>query len=215
MFDITSLCYVVLLIIIILILTYKWSNSPLRNTIKYKLPDDTNQYFVQEQYKDKEEAARMMSVINQNIMKLLKALKTKRETGQYDDNPYVKGVVERVLRNWNPEVLYESPPTLSTTSYTIAKGEKTVFCLRDKEKQSLHQLDDMLYVALHELSHMGDLKWGHNYTFWEVFKFILTEAKSAGIYEPIDYSQEPITYCGLRVNYNPYFDITVKDINQG
>jgi len=213
MLNLSDLCYIVIFIVILLLLTYKWSNNTLQNTISYTLNDDVNHYFVQEKYEDKDKAAKMMSVINKNIIKLLKYMKQKRETGYYDSSPYVKGVVSRLLTNWNPEVLFESPPNEDgTTSYTIAKGEKTVFCLRNKTNHSLHELDDMMYVALHELSHMGDLKWGHNKSFWEIFKFVLTEAKEAGVYEPINYSYEPIVYCGLNVNYNPYYDDSVTNI---
>src|SRR5690606_36709031 len=102
-----------------------------------------NHYYVQENYNDKKKAAKMMSMINQQVMKVLKHLKEKVETGQYDNNSYVKGVVQRMLQNWNPESLYESPPDAPGTSYTVAKGQKTVFCLRSKNTETLHELDDM------------------------------------------------------------------------
>lgn len=211
--TIEKLFFLAFIVTIILILSYKWSQCPLRNTKEFKVNEDPIKYYVQDNFKDADKAAKMMSLINTNILKLLKHLKQKKETGQFDDNPYVKGVVNRILTNWNPEVLFESPPSVEgTTSYTIAKGEKTVFCLRDKVNERLHQLDDMLFVALHELSHMGDLKWGHNKSFWEIFKFVLIQAKESGIYEPIDYVKNPVVYCGLTVNYNPYFDDSVKNI---
>jgi len=173
---------------------------------------DGNRYFIQEKYSDKKEAADLMMQINENVMKVIKYLKRKRDFNEYDENPYVKGVVNRILQNWNPERLYENPPAHDGTSFTIAKGEKTYFCLRTIDTHQLHQFDDLLFVALHELSHMGDLKWGHNKTFWEVFKFVLQEAEKAGVYTPYDYGQNPINYCGLDVNYNPYFDSGVIDI---
>ena len=34
---------------------------------------------------------------------------------------------------------------------------------------------------------------------------VLREAKSFGNYEPVNYSHEPINYCGIKVTNNPYF----------
>lgn len=207
----SNILYMAFVITAILVLSYKWYNSPLRNTQRIQV-DDGNVYFVQEDYPDKKKAAKMMSLLNNKVMDVLKFLKQRNESGQYNDSPYLKGVVERMLKNWNPERLYESPPDAPGTSYTIAKGQKTVFCLRSKNDEKLHELDDMLFVVLHELSHMGDLNWGHKQSFWEVFKFVLNEAKEGGFYEPVNYRESPIKYCGLSVNYNPYFDPSISKL---
>ena len=198
-------------IVCILVFLYKLCNSPLYNVERIRI-DDGNYYNVQEDYVDKEKAARMMSLISDRVAKVLKYMKTKRAEGEYSHSKYLDGVVHRLLTRWNPEELYESPPSAPGTSYTVAKGEKTVFCLRDDKKENLHELDDILFVALHELSHMGDLNWNHKRSFWEIFKFVLHEAKEAKIYEPIDYVSEPVNYCGLHVNYNPFFDANIKEI---
>jgi hypothetical protein len=48
---------------------------------------------------------------------------------------------------------------------------------------------------------------GHKQEFWENFKFLLQNAKEAGIYEPIDYKKNPTQYCSMPINDNPYFDL--------
>lgn len=208
--DHTIVLYITFLVLFIIILAYKWYTSPLRKTQRMRIPQDDNIYYVQDAYKDKEEAAAMMSMLNKKILDVLLYMKKKKESGLYNYSPYLEGVVGRVLNNWNPERLYESPPTAPGTSYTVAKGQKTVFCLRSKTNASIHSIDDMLFVGLHELSHMGDLNWGHKESFWEVFKFILHEAQEAGVYTPKNYGATPIVYCGLNINYSPLYDPNVK-----
>lgn len=206
-----TVIFIIFVIFIIMLFTYKWYSSPLRHVTEYKVDNDTNVYYIQEKYQDKDKAAKMMSIINNRVLKVLKYMKKKLESGEYESER-ARGIVSRMLKNWNPEMLYESPPSAEGTSYTIGKGQKTVFCLRNKHNESLHEMDDMLYVVLHELSHMGDLNWGHKESFWETFKFVLQEAKESNIYEPINYQLEPIKYCGLDVNYNPYFDEKIKPV---
>jgi hypothetical protein len=69
-----------------------------------------------------------------------------------------------------------------------------------------------MFVVIHELAHIANERWGHSSEsqFWEIFKFLLHEAKLCGMHTPVDYSKYPVMYCGLNVNYNPYFDDNVK-----
>jgi hypothetical protein len=48
---------------------------------------------------------------------------------------------------------------------------------------------------------------GHKQEFWQNFKFLLENAKQAGIYDPIDYKKNPQEYCGMTINDNPYYDL--------
>ena len=64
----------------------------------------------------------------------------------------------------------------------------------------------LMFVVLHELTHMMNNKWDHHLDFWLLFKFLLTNAADIGIYSPVNYKIYPINYCGLDLYYNPYFD---------
>ena len=48
---------------------------------------------------------------------------------------------------------------------------------------------------------------GHKSEFWQNFKFLLENAKEAGIHKPVDYKNEPREYCGMKIHDNPYYDI--------
>ena len=117
--------------------------------------------------------------------------------------------VQRLVNGYNPKKIYETLPTSEFTAYSENKGEKLAFCL-DTEKNSKGRLIDMntlMYVALHEVSHIATKSIGHNDEFWNNFKFVITEAKEINIYNPIDYKKEPARYCGMNISDNPYYDV--------
>ena len=116
--------------------------------------------------------------------------------------------VKRLVKGYNPKKIYETLPTSEYTAYSENKGEKLAFCL-DTEKNSQGRLIDintLMYVALHELSHIASKSIGHTDEFWENFKFLITEAKEIGVYNPVDYKKEPARYCGMNITDNPYYD---------
>jgi len=120
-------------------------------------------------------------------------------------------IATRIVEKYNPEVLYENDPALGDgTAYTINKGQKLMLCLRNKHNPDEIISEDLIvFVILHELAHMGNENWGHELEFWQIFKIVLIEAIEAGIYTPVDYKSRPQDYCGLMVDYNPYYDNTI------
>ena len=117
--------------------------------------------------------------------------------------------VQRLKKGFNPKQIMETLPTSEYTAYSENKGEKLAFCLNIDKKDNNHLIDEntLLFVALHELSHIATKSIGHKSEFWENFKFVLQEAKAAGIYNPIDYKKKPQEYCGMKIRDNPYYDI--------
>ena len=94
------------------------------------------------------------------------------------------------------------------TAYSENKGEKIAFCLnKKKEGGKLIDLDTLTFVAIHELAHVMTKEEGHKLVFWQNFKFLLENAKEAGIYHPVNYKQNPTEYCGMQITDNPYYDL--------
>ena len=94
------------------------------------------------------------------------------------------------------------------TAYSENKGEKIAFCLnKTKHSSTLIDLNTLTFVALHELSHVMTVSVGHKQEFWQNFKFILENAKKAGLYTPVDYKKKPENYCGMTITDNPYYDM--------
>ena len=118
--------------------------------------------------------------------------------------------VKRLVQNFNPQKVMETLPTSSYTAYSENKGQKIAFCLNVKKEGNKENLIDehtLTFVAIHEISHVMTKSIGHRSEFWENFKFLLENAKEAGIHEPIDYSNSPQEYCSMQITDNPYFQI--------
>jgi hypothetical protein len=116
--------------------------------------------------------------------------------------------VQRMVQKFNPTKISETLPTSEYTAYSENKGEKLAFCLNTtKEGNKLIDINTLTFVALHELSHVMTESIGHKQDFWQNFKYLLENAKAAGIYNPIDYKKDPKEYCGMKINDNPYYDL--------
>ena len=79
--------------------------------------------------------------------------------------------------------------------------------IQKKNSGKLIDLNTLTFVALHELSHVATESIGHTPEFWKNFKFILEQAKTIGVYKPIDYKKNPATYCGMEITDNPLYDV--------
>ncbi len=116
--------------------------------------------------------------------------------------------VQRIVRNFRPNQIKEILPTSEYTAYSENKGEKIAFCLSKVDKKDVNNLIDentLMFVALHEMSHLASKSIGHNDEFWSNFKFLLKESHAIQIYTPVDYKQHSQDYCGMTIKDNPYF----------
>jgi hypothetical protein len=124
---------------------------------------------------------------------------------------YIQERVSQLISKYDNDKIYEISPLnkAGATSYTENKT-KLILCLREKHKtdgdHQLHDINILMFVVLHELAHMMNNSWGHPQQFWVLFKFMLLNAVEAGIYKPKNYRHNNITYCGLKITYNPLFD---------
>ena len=93
--------------------------------------------------------------------------------------------------------IYENPPSSDYTSYSVNKGEELAFCLRSKKNGNHHTLNLLMYVAIHEMAHIGCREIGHTDLFKEIFAFYTKEAIKIGVYRYEDYDSNPVEYCGM------------------
>jgi hypothetical protein len=116
--------------------------------------------------------------------------------------------IQRLVQKFNPTKISETLPTSEFTAYSENKGEKIAFCLnKQKDGTQLIDLNTLTFVAIHELAHIMTSSEGHKQEFWKNFKFLLENAKAAGIYDPVDYKKNPESYCGMEITDNPYYDL--------
>lgn len=160
--------------------------------------EDGNRYCVREREK-LELAANLLAQVTQKMKNMVAYMQEKQA-----NDPRTKRLVE----GFNPKKISETLPTSELTAYSENKGEKLAFCLNTtKEGNKLIDLNTLTFVALHELSHIMTISVGHNQEFWQNFKYLLQNAKEAGIYDPVDYKKNPQQYCGMSINDNPYYDL--------
>jgi len=158
---------------------------------------DGKKYCVRERNK-LELAADRLAVVNVSMNKLVEhCYKT------YPDRENVK----RLKKGYNPQKIMETLPTSEFTAYSQNKGEKMAFCLnKEKNGDQLIDPNTLMFVAIHELSHIATKSIGHKDEFWSNFKFLLGEAAKINIYVQTDYKKKPARYCGMNITDNPYYD---------
>tara|TARA_Y100000389_G_C17453796_1_gene516653 strand:+ start:756 stop:1346 length:591 start_codon:yes stop_codon:yes gene_type:complete len=194
----SNILNVILVIFIILIAIKIYTNSDSFNLRCIISNVNGNKYCVRDRAK-LELAADKLAEINNRLNVLVKHLK---ETYPNKEN------VKRLVNGYNPQKIYETLPTSEYTAYSENKGEKLAFCLdTEKEGGRLIDINTLMYVALHEISHIASKSIGHNDEFWNNFKFFISEAKKKNLYVPVDYSKEPARYCGTNITDSPYYDL--------
>ena len=187
----------VLLGVIILVCIRAVRNSDYMNLKCIISHVDGKTYCVRDRSKLNQAADRLANV-NETLIKLVKHCET-----TYPD----RSNVQRLVAGFNPRKIMETLPTSEFTAYSQNKGEKIAFCLNtEKDNDTLIDPNTLLFVAIHELSHIATKSIGHQDDFWSNFKFLLTEAERIKIYVPINYKKKPARYCGTNITDNPYFD---------
>lgn len=159
---------------------------------------DGNKYCVRER-KNMKKASNLLAKITEKMSKLVNYLSEKYPS---------KESVVFLVKNYNPLKIKEILPTSEYTAYSENKGEKIAFCLGSDKKDTENLIDEntLMFVALHELSHLATKSVGHDQTFWANFKFILEESEKIGIYKPVNYKNTKTSYCGTVIKDNPYYD---------
>lgn len=189
----TNLIYCIIFAVIIASCVLQYENFTNEVTL-VKSSIDGNHYLVRN-VPDKQEAANLLSRLKNKCMELTHHMK---------NNHGHKSCVKRLIKNYNPDNISEGAKNNKYTSYSVNKGEKIVFCLRSRDKEEkLADLNILLFVAIHELSHVMSKSIGHTEEFWTNFKFLLEEAIAIGVYKHHDFRRNPVKYCGTDITDSP------------
>ena len=141
---------------------------------------------------DAQEAANLIAQIREKLVLLVQHL---IKSFPNEDR------TEQLKTNFKPDNIKEGIDDPNYTSYSINKGEQIVLCLRTNNK--LMDLNTMMFVVLHELSHICTKSVGHTPEFWENFKWILEEAINTGIYKKQEFKLNNVEYCGITITNSP------------
>lgn len=121
------------------------------------------------------------------------------------ENPESTYSLQR-LKHWDNTFVFENIKESwknDSTSYSINKGEELVFCIRDKINNSIHDINTLMFVAIHELAHIITDELQHTDKFWKNMKSLLKRAEIMGLYHNVDYNMNPVEYCGMTINSSP------------
>jgi hypothetical protein len=112
--------------------------------------------------------------------------------------------VTRLNNNFKCHEVIEGDGDYGYTSYTTNKGEEVVLCLRSARDKTLHSQNLLIFVALHEMSHIMSESYGHNKEFKDNFTWLIEEAEARGIYQHQNFNDNPESYCGIMVTATPH-----------
>jgi hypothetical protein len=194
--QILGYLFIILIIILCLRIYYESDSFQLKCIISGV---DGNKYCVRDRNKVKP-AANLLATVTTKCTDLVDYVNEK-----YPNDPKV----QRLVKGFNPKKISETLPNSELTAYSENKGEKIAFCLNKKKEDdnNLIDINTLTFVAIHELSHIMTVSIGHKQEFWQNFKFLLENAKSANIYVPVDYKKKPQEYCGMTISDSPYYDL--------
>jgi hypothetical protein len=177
-----------------LALAYSYLQGP-KNTVLLR-GSDGRDYKVQN-LPDKHEACERMCKIRENLTKIVNHFK---DPSFKLDEPY-----QRMVSRFNPDALEENDLTADSTSYSENKGERIVVCLRDKTTKPYPLIEEntVMFVLIHEMAHLMTASIGHTPEFWTNFRKLLHECIQLGVYAPVNYSKNPVKYCGMTITDTP------------
>lgn len=187
---------IVMTLIVICISASMYSEG-FTNDVSYVVASNDDRSYLVRNLPDKEKAANLLSIIRAGLIKLVRHLK-----GKYPKDKRVG----RLATNFNSDQISESTPDSKYTSYSVNKGEKIVFCIRQRDElNELVDLNTMMFVAIHEMAHLMTISIGHTKEFWGNMEFILKEAlsKDVNLYEYQPFHQSPKPYCGTMITDTP------------
>ena len=112
---------------------------------------------------------------------------------------------KRFNNKYSYKMLSEGISSNGITSYSINK-KQIVYCLRNKTNDEIENIETLMYVTLHELTHVlsdsvvREHEHSSNKEFMSLFDYLLKSANKIGVYKYVDYKLNPISYCGITIS---------------
>lgn len=186
-----------ILIAIIVVIIYLFLFHNKKNVVLIE-GRDNNKYLVYNDIKKNDSALLLSDIVN-NMFKLKNYLYQ-----NIDKYPEFKEYIKQLHKNLHKDrsLIYENDPNSKLTSFSVNKGEEIAFCLRSKKTDELHQLNLIMYVALHEMAHIACPEIGHGELFKKIFKFLTEIAIELKLYKLDNYEENPVEYCGMMLSSN-------------
>ena len=158
---------------------------------------DGNNYYVRND-NNKDEAVKILSELRENLKKLINFIE---ENSTNDKEYYIyKDNINSIKNKIDDVSIKETPSNSRYTSYSVNKGEELYLCIRSKNTNKIHDINDLLYVAIHEIAHIGCPEIGHTDLFFKINLYLLKKAVEFNLYKYDNYNNKPREYCGINLN---------------
>ena len=170
-----------------------------KTSLKYVESSLTGVKYLVKNNKDKKKSAELLEKLILRMYKLRNHL-----VKNINNYPDMKKYIKLLKKNFTKSrtTIYENSNQSDLTSYSVNKGEEIVFCLKSRKTNENHEIDLLMYVAVHELGHLACPEIGHTPLFNKIFKFLLEEAIKLDLYKVTKYSETPTEYCGMVITSN-------------
>jgi hydroxylamine reductase (hybrid-cluster protein) len=146
-------------------------------------------------------SANTLAEINARVERLIDYLTT-----HYQNDQSKNYFIQKLRENYHYSILSEAEVDPRYTTYTVDKEDMHI-CLRTRDNNEIiYDINTLMYVLLHELSHLcnynrdGTAILGHGEEFIMIFRFLVREAVNIGIYNYVDYTKTPQSYCGIVIS---------------
>lgn len=192
---------IILLLIICIIITLVRRSNQVVEKMTLVEAFDRKKYLVRD-LNDKSESANLLAKLMKNLKFLISTLKQRAENTSDKEYLEFKPYIDTIYSKIDGVSVRENEGGNDLTSYSVNKGEELVFCLRSKTNGKIHDINELMYVAIHEIGHIGCPETGHTKLFARINLFLLKKALDLGLYQYVDYSQNPIEYCGMTLTTN-------------
>tara|TARA_Y200000002_G_C22382095_1_gene537721 strand:- start:89 stop:682 length:594 start_codon:yes stop_codon:yes gene_type:complete len=159
------------------------------------------QYLVRN-LEDKDKAADMLYTIKTRLKKLIDYIDKDCNNNETERAKFINQYNKTIMNKFNYILFRESTDNSKFTSYSINKGEEIVFCLRSIPDNKLHDINELMYVAIHEIAHVGCPEIGHTDLFKKINIELLKYAIDCNVYIYKNYNSLPEQYCGIQLANN-------------
>ena len=154
-------------------------------SVRASLPENT-----------KKEIANRLALINKNIKILIDYIE------RNGDKKYKKNI--DLLKSRYHENSITENIDLEDTTFTVNKGESIEFCITTRNsKEEVYDINKLMFVTIHELSHIGSESYNHTREFTDFFIFLLKSAIACKVYKYQNYYKDPEEYCGITIDKTP------------
>ena len=192
--NIKLFIFIIIIVCLSIYIYFKMSNPDMT----YIKSDIDGVYYLVRNVDDKQEAANTLAKMRTNLIKVSDYLYKNINDEKYKKyEKYINLLHEKI----NDIVITESTQDSIYTSYSVNKGEQIIFCIRTRKKYGIHDINLMMYVGLHEISHVAcPIYDNHGPLFKEIFAFITNAAIDINIYKRIPFHEKSEEYCGMKIN---------------